>query len=89
MHTVVPSPTPSDNALMLKCVNAHVHSVHQSDGTHVGNLKRVGDIWKFKAVGYETDGAVVPGGGPFTERHNTALNEPDAALLTAKLLGRP
>ncbi len=71
--------------LTLRAVNAHVQSVHGADGTHVGNLKRIGNIWKFKAVGYDADGSVIPGGGPYTDRHNAQLAEPDAALLSAAL----
>jgi hypothetical protein len=72
-------------SLSLRTVNTLVYSVHHSDGLHVGNLKRIGDIWKFKAVGYEADGAVVPGGGPLTHRHNTVCDAPDAAHVTARL----
>lgn len=64
-------------------VNANVHSVHQADGSHVGNLKRVGAVWKFKAIGYDEDGSVVPGGGPLTDRHNTVFAAPDAAAVNA------
>ena len=42
-------------------------------GLHVGNLKLIGGVWKFKAIGYEEAGRVVPGGGPLTEKHNTAF----------------
>jgi hypothetical protein len=71
--------------LTLKPVNANVHSVHLRDGAHVGNLKRIGTVWKFKAVGYDTQGGVVPGGGPLTDRHNTEFAAPDAAEVSAKL----
>ena len=33
--------------LTLRPVNSNVHSVHQSDGAHVGNVKQVGAVWKF------------------------------------------
>lgn len=72
-------------ALTLTRVNADVHSVHLPDGSHVGNLKRVGTVWKFKAIGYDAAGSVVPGGGPLTNRHNTAFATPDAAEVSAKL----
>lgn len=72
-------------SLSLRTVNTLVYSVHQSDGLHVGNLKRISDVWKFKAVGYEADGAVVPGGGPFTHRHNTVCDTPDEAHVSARL----
>ncbi len=71
--------------LTLRPVNSNVHSVHLSDGAHVGNLKRIGVIWKFKAVGYDSDGGVMPGGGPYTDQHNTQCAEPDAAQLSAAL----
>jgi hypothetical protein len=73
--------------LSLSAVNANVHSVHLPDGSHVGNLKRIGLLWKFKAVGYDAAGGVVPGGGPLTHLHNTPLTAPDAAELNAKLGG--
>ena len=75
------------NPLTLTCVNANVYSVHLADGSHVGNLKRIGSVWKFKAVGYDDTASVVPGGGPFTHRHNTQLAEPDAVELNDKLGG--
>lgn len=71
--------------LSLRVVNTNVYSVHLADGSHVGNLKRIGDIWKFKAVGYEPDGVVVPGGGPLTDRHNTVFDTPDVDGVNAKL----
>ena len=71
--------------LSLRAVNANVHSVHLPDGSHVGNLKRIGSIWKFKAVGYAPDGAVLPGGGPLTDRHNTEFATPDVAEVNARL----
>jgi hypothetical protein len=74
--------------LTLRPVNSNVHSVHLPDGAHVGNLKRIGVLWKFKAVGYDADGSVVPGGGPFTDRHNTQFAGPDAAQVSAAL-GQP
>ena len=75
--------------LSLTAVNANVHSVHLADGTHVGNLKRIGALWKFKAVGYDPAGGVLPGGGPFTDLHNTPFAAPDVAELNARLGGRP
>ena len=71
--------------LSLRVVNSNVYSVHLADGSHVGNLKRIGNSWKFKAVGYEPDGAIVPGGGPLTDRHNTVFAEPDVAEINAGL----
>jgi hypothetical protein len=72
--------------LTLRPVNSNVHSVHLPDGAHVGNLKRIGAIWKFKAVGYEANGDVLPGGGPLTDRHNTLFESPDAEQVSAALV---
>jgi hypothetical protein len=74
-------------ALTLTPVNANVHSVHLASGAHVGNLKRIGTLWKFKAVGYDETGSVEPGGGPLTHRHNTVLSGPDGVELNARLGG--
>ena len=63
--------------LTLTPVNPEVYSVHRPDGLHVGNLKRIGAIWKFKAIGYDAAGHVIPGGGPLTGRHNTVVAAPD------------
>lgn len=71
--------------LRLTLVNADVHSVHRPDGTHVGNLKRVGAVWKFKAVGYDASGGVEPGGGPLTEQHNMQFDAPNAQAVSARL----
>jgi hypothetical protein len=71
--------------LTLTRVNADVHSVHRPDGLHVGNLKRIGAVWKFKAIGYDAAGHIIPGGGPLTDRHNTAFAEADADEVSAKL----
>ncbi len=76
-------------ALTLRAVNANVHSVHLADGAHVGNLKRIGAIWKFKAVGYDAAGDVEPGGGPLTQWHNTEFAEPDARAVSAALVPNP
>lgn len=73
-------------AFNLKPINANVHSVHLADGAHVGNLKRVGAVWKFKAVGYDQVGAVEPGGGPLTNQHNMVFAQPDAIEVSARLL---
>jgi hypothetical protein len=80
-----PAP-PLSGAITLQYVNANVCSVHLANGTHVGNLKQVGAVWKFKAVGYDADGAVEPGGGPLTDQHNMVFAQPDAAEVSARLL---
>lgn len=66
-------------------LNANVYTVHTAQGEHVGNLKRVGSVWKFKAIGYDETGDVIPGGGPFTLQHNTVLPVPDAVALNTAL----
>jgi hypothetical protein len=71
--------------LTLSPVNPDAYSVHTPDGQHVGYLKRVGAVWKFKAIGYDAAGQLVPGGGPLTERHNTAFAAPDAADVSRGL----
>lgn len=72
-------------AFTLKPINPDVYGVHTSDGLHIGNLKRIGTVWKFKAIGYDAAGQLVPGGGPYTDRHNTTLGAPDAVALAAAL----
>ena len=71
--------------LHLIPVNADVHSVHTPEGTHVGNLKRIGTVWKFKAVGYDATGNMEPGGGPLTAQHNMLFDAPDAQAVSARL----
>ncbi len=73
------------NRYTLSPVNPDVWRVLAADGAHVGNLKRVGAVWKFKAIGYDATGQVLPGGGPLTDRHNTTLAAPDAAELNTRL----
>ncbi len=77
---------PVAGPLQLLPVNADVLAVHAADGAHLGSLKKIGAVWKFKAVGYDAAGALEPGGGPLTDRHNTVFAEPDAAEVTARLL---
>lgn len=73
------------HALHLRPINAVVFGVHGSDGQHLGNLKRVGAVWKFKAVGHDPSGQLEPGGGPLTQGHNTVFAEPDTAALNLAL----
>jgi hypothetical protein len=72
--------------LDLSPVNEGVFAVLDATGKPVGNLKRIGAVWKFKAVGYTVSGDTVPGGGPLTERHNTVFERPDAAEVSASLM---
>ena len=73
------------NQLHLQPLNAQVCRVTSSDGVHVGNLKLIGGLWKFKAIGMDANGHVVPGGGPFTGRHNTVFAVLDEAAINAVL----
>lgn len=72
-------------ALTLSRVNDGVYRVLAGTGLHVGNLKRIGGQWKFKAIGYGAGGEVIPGGGPLTDRHNSTFAAPDEAVVTATL----
>ncbi len=76
MHGLVPPWT-------VEPVNIDVARLLDSRGLHVGNLKRINGLWKFKAIGHDVDGAVIPGGGPLTDRHNTVFDRLDAAALAA------
>ena len=71
--------------LQLHQVSTQICSVRLAHGEHVGNLKLIGGVWKFKAIGYDASGNVMPGGGPLTERHNTTFATLDEALVNAGL----
>ena len=73
------------NKLTLSRSNEHVYRVLVDQGQHVGNLKLINGVWKFKAIGYDPNGDVNPGGGPLTELHNTAFDTLDEALINAGL----
>jgi hypothetical protein len=75
--------------LTLHPVNDLVYAVKQVDGILVGNLKRIGAVWKFKAVGVEADDSLIPGGGPFTHRHNATFDSPDETVVCAALTSPP
>lgn len=74
------------NRLTLQKTNDQVVRVLDSRGECVGNLKLIGPVWKFKALGLDADGHVVPGGGPLTGRHNMAFAELDEVAVSAALL---
>ena len=80
-------PGPLAGPLQLLPVNADVMAVHTATGAHVGSLKKLGGVWKFKAMGYGADGSMEPGHGPLTDQHNMAFAAPDAAEVSARLLG--
>ena len=73
------------NPLTLQRLNDQVIRVLTSQGEQVGNLKLIGGAWKFKAIGHDASGNVIPGGGPYTERHNMVFAVADAALVNAGL----
>ncbi|MCM2347912.1 hypothetical protein [Acidovorax soli] len=79
-------PGPLAGPLQLLPVNAGVVAVHTADGAHVGSLKLVGGVWKFKAMGYDAAGGMEPGHGPLTDQHNMQFATPDAAEVSARLL---
>ena len=72
--------------LILKPLQADVCQVLDAKGLHMGNLKMIGAVWKFKAIGYGPAGELIPGGGPLTGRHNTRCDSLDAAVISAALL---
>ena len=76
------------NSLQLHAVHSQLCRVTYSDGTHVGNLKLIGGVWKFKAIGVDADGQTIPGGGPLTGRHNTLFAVLDEATISAVLTAR-
>ena len=67
--------------------NPSVCQVRDTHGQLVGNLKLIGGSWKFKAIGFGPAGELIPGGGPFTHRHNTGFRGPDAGTGNAGLVG--
>ena len=71
--------------LTISRINDRVYRVLADQDEHVGNRKFINNVWKFKAIGYDQNGDVIPGGGPLTDRHNTAFGTLDEALLNAKL----
>lgn len=75
------------NPLTLQRVNDQVVAVLSQAGEHVGNLKLINGEWKFKAIGYDASGAVIPGGGPLTDRHNTRFAVLDKAVVSAAFAG--
>ncbi len=80
-------PGPLAGPLQLLPINAAAVSVHSADGAHVGSLKLVGGVWKFKAMGYDAAGRMEPGHGPLTDQHNMQFATLDAAEVSVRLLG--
>lgn len=65
--------------------NERVYRVLTAGAEHVGNLQHSNGQWKFKAVGYDPKGAILPGWGPLTNRHNRVVPAPDEDLLNVIL----
>lgn len=70
----------------LEKINEGICALYDGAGLHVGNFKWIGGEWKFKAVGYGPSGQVLPGAGPFTDRHNSRFAQLDSALIQAHFL---
>lgn len=77
----------SMSKLTLVAQNALIFRVVTAAGDHVGNLKLINAVWKFKAIGYDDNGDVIPGGGPLTDHHNTIFATPDEAEISDTLRG--
>lgn len=75
------------NQLTLSRQNEQVFRVLTESGEHVGNLKLIAGTWKFKAIGYDIGGDVVPGGGPLTHQHNMSFADLDEVVVSGRLLG--
>ena len=73
------------SALKLQLISDSAYQVLFNTGLHVGNLKLIGGVWKFKAIGYDAEGHVVPGGGPLTDKHNAVFTAPDEAEINRVL----
>lgn len=87
-----PASAPSDDRaapgpLSLRPLNPAVCEVLDAQGRHVGNLKRIGAVWKFKAVGFGPAGELLPGGGPLTGQHNMAFAQLVVEDVNQRLLG--
>ena len=77
MHMIYP--------LKLEQQSSDICRVKSSAGLHVGNLKLISGVWKFKAIGYDASGQVIPGGGPLTDRHNSIFAALDGAEINRVL----
>ena len=73
------------NKLTLNRFDNDVYLVFSDQDGHVGNLKSINGVWKFKAIGYDPKGDVIPGGGPLSDRHYTTFAALDQALSSASL----
>lgn len=72
--------------LRLVLVNDGAYRLESATGVVVGQIKRIGGTWKFKALWLDEVGDWVPGGGPLTDRHNTVLNNTDVQRWQSVLM---
>jgi len=72
--------------LSLHPFNEGVRVVYAHDGQLVGTLKLIRGQWKFKALGFDEAGDLIPGGGLLTDKHNTIIEQDSSACVTAALL---
>jgi len=72
--------------LTLGPVQAGACPVLDAQGRRVGTLKLIGGRWKFKAMGHDEQGQLIPGGGPLTERHNMSFERLDGTDIATRLL---
>jgi len=75
--------------LRLSPFNDAIYRVLTEMDEHVGNLKLINGRWKFKAIGYDEHGDVLPGGGPLTDRHNLSFETLDEENISRQLLATP
>ena len=74
--------------LSLHPVNDGVVAVLLEGDLPGGHLKRIGGVWKLKAMGLE-NGELIPGGGPLTGQHNRCFDTLEAAADWAALGAEP
>lgn len=62
-----------------------LHAVFDGDGRHLGVLKNVRGGWRFKAIGYDSDGHPTEAAGPCAAAHGARLAGPDRSALSRLL----
>jgi len=72
--------------LILHPLNEGVRVVYASDGQLVGTLKLIRGQWKFKALGFDAAGDLIPGGGLLTDKHNTIVAQDSSESVTQALI---
>ena len=74
-----------NHPLRLHPVSPGICQVLTEAGLHVGNLKLIGSVWKFKAIGVDAYGQVIPGGGSLTDQHHASFAALDEAEINRVL----